>query len=76
MSEQDKVIDKLHQDKKRLEEKIESIRRDLRQGLDASSDEQSIQLENYEVLMEILKISEDELESVNQKINHLQNPTP
>ncbi len=76
MSEQNKEIDKLHQDRERLEEKIESIRRDLKQGLDASSDEQAIQLENYDVLMEILKISEDELESVNQKISHLQNANP
>ncbi len=68
-------LEKLNEEKVRLEEKIESIKRDLRHGLDATKNEQAIQLENYEVLMEILKVTESELSDVNSKIYQLENTT-
>ena len=66
-------LEKLNEEKTRLENKIQSIKNDLKQGLNAASDEQAIQLENYEVLMEILKVSESELTDINAKIYQLEN---
>ena len=62
------------QDKKQeLEKRIYAIEKDLKSGLDPDSKEQAVQLENYEVLLEILRNTEDELNSINKKIFELEN---
>lgn len=47
-----------------LLQRLERIRADLESGLDADLEEQSLQLENRETLMEIAKVTEEELEQV------------
>lgn len=66
-------LEKLNSEKAKLEHTIESIKADLRQGLDATRSEQAVQLENYEVLMELLRISESELNEINTQIYQLEN---
>lgn len=51
-----------------LRERIEAIEKDYRQGLDADSEEQAMQLENAEVLAGIGKIAADELEEIEKKL--------
>lgn len=66
-------LEKLNSEKAKLEQTIDSIKADLRQGLDATRSEQAVQLENYEVLMELLRISESELNEINTQIYQLEN---
>ena len=47
-----------------LLKRIDDIKRDLGQGLDADLNEQAIQLENMEVLQELLNVATTELEEV------------
>lgn len=66
-------IEDLQEKKKELEDRILAIEKDIKSGLDPDSEEQAVQLENYEVLLEILRNTEDELNSVNKKIFDLEN---
>ena len=65
-------LEKLKEDKKKLEDKVRAIENDLRRGLDKSRHEQAAELENYEVLLEILRVSEDELNELNKQIYQLE----
>lgn len=47
-----------------LLDRLERIRGDLKSGLDADSEEQAQQLENRDTLLEIARITEEELEEV------------
>lgn len=47
-----------------LRKRLAAIRADLASGLNADSEEQAVQLENIEVLAEIRRLAEAELESV------------
>jgi phage regulator Rha-like protein len=47
-----------------LRQRLEAIRRDLGQGLDADLEEQAQQLENYDTLMEIARVAEQELSDI------------
>lgn len=47
-----------------LLERLERIRADLEGGLDTDMEEQAIQLENRDTLMEIARVTEEELERV------------
>lgn len=47
-----------------LLERLERIRADLESGLDANMEDQPIQLENRDILIEIARVTEDELERV------------
>lgn len=71
-SNYEKLDDLLHQ-KKTLERKVCAIEGDLKSGLDPQREEQAVQLENYEVLLELLRISESELARINKKIISLEN---
>lgn len=51
-----------------LRERIEAIEKDYRQGLDADSEEQAMQLQNAEVLAGISKAAADELEQIEKKL--------
>jgi len=57
--------------KQELEKRLEDIEADYKRGLSADSEEQSIQLENAEVLEGIAKATAAELEKVNNQINEL-----
>lgn len=54
--------------RRELEEKITAIHRDFKRGLDKDSSERAVQLENAEVLNEILRVSEEELVAINEKL--------
>ena len=47
-----------------LNERLDRIRADLAGGLDADFEEQAIQLENRDTLLEIARVTEEELEQV------------
>ena len=66
-------LEKLKVNRRKLESKIRSIEDDLRNGLNQTRHEQAAQLENYEVLLEILRVTEDNLNEVNKKIYQLEN---
>jgi hypothetical protein len=55
-----------------LRARLKSIEKDYRQGLDANSEEQAIQLENAEVLAGIAKAAEEELQQVEEKLAKLE----
>lgn len=57
--------------KKELEDRLARIRGDIASGLDADWEEQAVQLENRDVLLEIQRVSEEELHSVKQKLASL-----
>ncbi len=47
-----------------LLERLERIRADLEGGLDTDMEDQAIQLENRDTLMEIARVTEEEMERV------------
>lgn len=51
-----------------LRNKLQAIERDYRQGLEADSEEQAIQLENAEVLTGIAKATADELRRIEDQL--------
>ena len=55
--------------KKELEERLERIKRDIGQKLSADSEEQATELENRDVILEIARVTEEELASVNAELN-------
>jgi len=66
------TLEEFTQKRDELMTRLADIRRDLRSGLDADSEEQAIQLENLEVLQEIARVAEVELSQVNQEISALE----
>lgn len=58
----------LVQRKKQLQERLERIRQDLASGLDRDAEEQAVQLENRDVLLEIARVTEEELEKVDAEL--------
>lgn len=54
-----------------LRARLESIEKDYRQGLDADSEEQALQLENAEVLEGIAKSTAEELQHVEEQLARL-----
>lgn len=57
--------------RKALTERLEAIKRDLGRGLEKDYEEQSIQLENLEVLQEIYKVTQQEISNLDRKIQDL-----
>jgi hypothetical protein len=51
-----------------LTARLAAIRADLARGLDRDSSEQAIQLENMEVLQEIYRLAEAELQTLDRQI--------
>jgi RNA polymerase-binding transcription factor DksA len=56
--------------KKELEERLEKIKKDLSTMLDANLEDQAIQLENRDVLLEIARVSEEELQRINIELGN------
>ena len=54
--------------KQELEERIDRIKKDISGGLHADFAEQATQLENRDVLLEILRVSEEELQSTRKSL--------
>jgi len=57
--------------KQELQERIDRIRKDISGGLEADFAEQATQLENRDVLLEIMRVSEEELEITKKKLSAL-----
>ncbi len=62
-SETELILKKLE-----LEERLNKIQKDLSSRLSADSEEQAIELENRDVLIEIARITEEELETLTKKL--------
>jgi len=54
-----------------LRDRLDAIERDYRQGLDADSEEQAVQLENAEVLEGIAKSTSEELQRIEERLAEL-----
>jgi len=57
--------------KRELLDRLAAIRADISSGLDTDSEEQAIQLENFEVLQEIQRLAEEELKTIELKLAKL-----
>ncbi len=68
----EKTRDELIQSRDELLNRLEAIRKDLRGGLDADSKEQAIQLENMQVLQEIARVTEENLQEINKQLSAFQ----
>jgi RNA polymerase-binding transcription factor DksA len=55
-----------------LRDRIAAIRRDLAGGLDDDLEEQAQQLENYDTLLEICRVAEEELNKVEAALSEMQ----
>ena len=62
----------LEQKREELLGRLEAIKRDYGKGLEADSSEQAIQLENAEVLEEISRVTNEELQKVSMAIERLE----
>lgn len=69
MTETETLLEK----KKELEERLEKIKKDLGHKLSADSEEQAIELENRDVVLEIARVTEEELAAVNSKLSGTSN---
>jgi hypothetical protein len=67
----EKTLDELTQSRDELLKRLEAIRKDLRGGLDADSKEQAIQLENMQVLQEIARVTDENLQQLNEQISSI-----
>ena len=54
--------------KQELEERLERIKKDISGRLEADFAEQATQLENRDVLLEIMRVSEEELQNTKKKL--------
>ena len=52
-----------------LEQRLYKIQKDISCGLSADFEEQAIELENRDVLIEIARVTEEELAAINSKLN-------
>ena len=64
-NEKEKLIEKRDE----LRARLESIEKDYRQGLDADSEEQAVQLENAEVQEAIAKSASEELQRIEELLS-------
>ena len=55
----------------RLRARLDAIRAEIRQGLDADSEERAIQLENREVLEGIARATSEELARIERRLQEL-----
>ncbi|HAG95148.1 MAG TPA: hypothetical protein DCL78_13585 [Gammaproteobacteria bacterium] len=62
----------LQEKKDELLSRLEAIQKDYRSGLSADSEEQAIQLENAEVLEEISRVTNEELQKVSQALDRIE----
>ena len=70
MSDENKKADLL-QKKQELEERLKKIQQDIAGGLNPDFSEQAVQLENRDVLLEIARVTEEELETIKKQLSKL-----
>lgn len=71
MTEKQTDKEKLIVKRNELREKLESIEKDYRRGLDPDSEERAVQLENAEVLDGIAKAASEELARIEEELARL-----
>ena len=54
-----------------LEARLQQIRNDIAGGLNPDLEEQAIELENRDVLIEIARVAEEELNEIRQRLENL-----
>jgi len=54
--------------KQELEERLSNLKKDISGRLEADFAEQATQLENRDVLLEIMRVSEEELQNTRKKL--------
>ncbi|NND90088.1 MAG: hypothetical protein HKN42_04430 [Granulosicoccus sp.] len=54
-----------------LSERLAAIRRDIGRGLDRDSSEQAVELENAEVLEEIARVTQVEIDGIDEQLAKL-----
>lgn len=59
--------------KQALEERLEKIKQDLAHKLSADAEEQATELENRDVIIEIARVTEEELAAVKAELNGTNN---
>ena len=68
MNAQTKEISSLRERRTALKSRLEAIQRDVGRGLDPDSSERAVELENAEVLNEIARLAQEELEQIDIKL--------
>jgi len=66
-SEKEQLIEKRDE----LRNRLQSIEKDYRQGLDSDSEEQAVQLQNAEVLDAIARSAAEELKRIDERLAEL-----
>lgn len=65
-------LDQLLAKKQELETRLEKIKQDIASGLSSDFEEQATELENRDVLLEIARVTEEELEAIKAVLNDIQ----
>ena len=63
--------DELLNKKAELQDRLEKIRKDLAGGYSADSEERATEMENCDVLLEIARITKQDLELIDKKLQQL-----
>ena len=66
-------LENLKAKRSELENKVRLIFEELKRGLNPDKSEQATELENYDVLIEILRVSESGIKELNKKIYQIEN---
>lgn len=64
-------LDQLLAKKQELETRLEKIKQDIASGLSSDFEEQATELENRDVLLEIARVTEEELEAIKTVLNDI-----
>lgn len=70
MSNENKKAELL-QKKQELADRLKKIQQDIAGGLNPDFSEQAVQLENRDVLLEIARVTEEEMETVKKQLSEL-----
>lgn len=63
--------DELLNKKEELEQRLDKIKKDLADGFSADSEERATEMENTDVLLEISRVAEQDLELINRKLQQM-----
>ena len=58
----------LMEKRRELEERLDKIKADIRGGLNSDFEEQAVELENRDVLLEIARVTEEELARIKREL--------
>jgi len=68
MKKKDEQMEALKSKRNELIDRLDQIKKDYKQGLDADSEERAVQLENAEVLEGIAQATRDELDRIEREL--------